>query len=158
MDTVLRWVLEPGEMPAYVGPLLLDTHIWLWYLEGNEERLGSDVRVLLERIGALGRLRVSDISYWEVAVKTAKRKLVLSIDPAVWLSRAEKAPGIQFVPLERDVLFLSTRLHGATHSDPADRMLMATGQLFDMPIVTADAVMIDYAAANPGTRVVDARA
>ena len=36
MDTGLRWVLEPGEMPAYVGPLLLDTHIWLWYLEGND--------------------------------------------------------------------------------------------------------------------------
>lgn len=100
---------------------------------------------------------MSDISYWEVAVKAAKGKLTLSIDAAVWLSRASSAPGIRFLPLDRDILFLSTRLAGMAHNDPADRMLLATAQLNSVPLVTADGLIVDYARSNAGTPVVDAR-
>jgi hypothetical protein len=36
-------------------------------------------------------------------------------------------------------------------------MLLAAAQLNNIPLVTADALIIDYAKANPGTPVVDAR-
>ncbi|HET6577597.1 MAG TPA: hypothetical protein VFG66_04705 [Gemmatimonadales bacterium] len=55
------------------------------------------------------------------------------------------------------MLFQSTRLAGAPHNDPADRMLMATAQLLGIPLVTADRLIIDYATAQPGTPLVDAR-
>jgi PIN domain nuclease of toxin-antitoxin system len=92
-----------------------------------------------------------------VAVKSAKGTLTFSVDAGVWLRRAEKAPGIRFLPLDRDVLFQSTRLAGAAHNDPADRMLIATAQLLGIPLVTADRLIIDYATAQPGTPLVDAR-
>jgi PIN domain nuclease of toxin-antitoxin system len=150
-------VLSPQQLVKYDGPLLLDTHIWIWYLEGGSSQLSKQVVSLLDRSGAASRLLVSDISYWEVAVKSAKGKLTLSVDTGVWLSRAASAPGIRFLPLDRDVLLLSTRLAGTAHNDPADRMLLATAQLNNVPLVTADRLLIEYAKVNPGTPVVDAR-
>jgi Uncharacterized protein conserved in bacteria len=119
--------------------------------------MSKQLIALLDRSGAASRLLVSDISCWEVAVKSAKGKLSLSVDVGVWLSRASTAPGIRFLPLDRDVLLLSTRLAGSAHNDPADRMLLATAQLNNVPLVTADKLLIEYAKANPGTPVVDAR-
>jgi PIN domain nuclease of toxin-antitoxin system len=117
----------------------------------------GDALPLLDRSGAAGALRVSDISYWEVAVKVAKGRLVLSMDVVVWLRRAEQAPGIRFLPLERDIFLLSTRLTGTAHNDPADRMLIAAAQLNSLPLVTADRRIIRYARIHAGTPVVDVR-
>jgi PIN domain nuclease of toxin-antitoxin system len=149
-------VWTPAELADYSGPLLLDTHIWLWHLEGSSEHTAAELTPLLDRSGARSHLFVSDISYWEVAVKAAKDRLTLSVDLAVWLQRAEAAPGIRFRPLDRPVLLLSTRLRGAVHNDPVDRMLIATAQLGNIPLVTADRALIEYAHAQPGTPVVDA--
>jgi PIN domain nuclease of toxin-antitoxin system len=150
-------VWRPAELPDYAGPLLLDTHIWLWHLEGSRSHTASDLLPLLDRSGARSNLFVSDITYWEVAVKAAKGKLTLSVDVAVWLQQAEQAPGIRFRALNRPVLLLSTRLPGSAHNDPADRMLIASAQLGNLPLVTADRLIIEYAEAHPGTPVVDAR-
>lgn len=148
-------VWAPSDLSDYDGPLLLDTHVWVWYLEGDASRITSHTVSLLDRCAASRRLRVSDISYWEVAVKSAKGRLHFSVDVSVWLARAERAPGIQFLPLQRDILLLSTRLAGTAHNDPADRMLIAVAQLHNMPLVTADRSIVEYALANPGTPVVD---
>ncbi len=90
-------------------------------------------------------------------MKAAKGKLRLSVDAGVWLSRASAAPGIRFLPIDRDVLLLSTRLAGSANNDSADRMLLATAQLNNVPLVTADRLLVDYAKANVGTPVIDAR-
>jgi PIN domain nuclease of toxin-antitoxin system len=150
-------VWTPGELTDYDGPLLLDTHIWLWHIEGDASHVASGTTALLDRSGAQRHLFVCDISYWEIAVKAAKGKLTLSVDVGVWLQRAEQAPGIQFRPLTRPVLLQSTRLWGAAHNDPADRMLIAMAQLDNIPLVTNDRLILDYAAAHGGTPVIDAR-
>ncbi len=149
-------VWRATDLESYDGPLLLDTHIWIWYLTGDATHLSPSVVSLLDRVGSTSGLRVSDISYWEVTVKAAKNKLRLSVDAAIWLQRAERAPGIRFLPLERDVLLLSTRLSGTAHNDPADRMLIASAQINNIPLVTADKLIVDYARTVPGTPVVDA--
>jgi PIN domain nuclease of toxin-antitoxin system len=43
------------------------------------------------------------------------------------------------------------------HNDPADRMLIAAAQLNNVPLVTADRLIVEYASNHPGTPVVDAR-
>lgn len=150
-------VWRAADLADYDGPLLLDTHIWVWHLEGDVSRTAPRATALIERSGGASRLLVSDISYWEVAVKAAKGKLTLAIDVVVWLQRAEGAPGMHFLPLDRATLLQSTRLPGAVHNDPADRMLIAAAQINGLPLVTADRSIIDYAAAHRGTPVVDAR-
>lgn len=147
----------PAALARYAGPLLLDTHIWLWIVEGDDTRLTRDAWGLLDRCAAESNLLVSDISYWEVAVKASKGKLPLTTDPADWLRRAETAPGIRFQPITRQVLLRSTQLGGAAHNDPADRMLMATAQVLGIPLVTADRQIISYARTHAGLQVVDVR-
>lgn len=154
-DDVRVW--RPADLPDYDGPLLLDTHVWVWHLEGDASQLSPDTVALLDRSGGAGRLHVSDISYWEVAVKSAKGRLAFSIDATVWLRRAERAPGIRFLPLDRETLLLSTRLAGTAHNDPADRMLIAAAQLYNVPLVTADRSIVEYALEQAGTPVVDVR-
>lgn len=148
---------RPSDLASYDGPLLLDTHVWIWYVDGDSTRLSPATIALLERAGRDTGLLVLDISYWEVAVKAAKGKLALSVDVALWLQRVESAPGIRHLPLDRQALLLSTRLPGAVHNDPADRMLIATAQLTGAPLVTADADIIAYAKAHRATPVVDIR-
>lgn len=142
---------------AWNGPLLLDTHVWVWMLDGDLERVSSAAASLLRRTAASVSLLVSDISFWEVAMKAAKGKLVFSMDAAFWLRRAERAPGIVPVALTREALLLSTRLPGQPHGDPADRMLLATAQLHRAPLVTVDEAIIEYAGRQAGIPVCDAR-
>ncbi len=150
-------VWRPEELSSYHGQLLLDTHVWLWHLEDDASQMNKRAPALLDRSGKGDGLIVSDISWWEVSVKSAKGRLTLSVDTAVWLARAAQAPGIRLIPLDREILFLSTRLAGTAHNDPADRMLIATAQLLNVPLVTADKLIVDYARTHPGTPVVDVR-
>lgn len=150
-------IRTPADLETYDAPLLLDTHVWIWYLEGDASNFAPETQALLERSGKHARLFVCDISYWEVAVKAAKGKLTFAVDVAVWLQRAEQAPGIRFRPLTRPVLLESTRLGGTPHNDPADRMLMAMARLDGVPLVTADRLIIEYAQSHGGTPIIDVR-
>jgi len=150
-------VWRPADLLDYNGPLLLDTHVWLWHVEGDAEQFAKGTTALLDRSGAERNLFVCDISCWEIATKSAKGKLAFTVDVAVWLQQAEQAPGIRFRPLTRPVLLQSTRLTGSAHNDPADRMLIAMAQLDGVPLVTADRLILEYANSQRGTPVVDVR-
>lgn len=143
--------------PEREDAILLDTHAWVWTLDGSVGDMAAEAVALIGAAAAARRLHVSDISFWEVSLKVAKGKLTLSIDPTLWLARAAQAPGIQGLPLTRDVLVQSTLLSGEPHGDPADRILLAQAQIGDMSLLTCDRLIIDYAARQPGVPVCDAR-
>lgn len=146
-----------AESPTRNTPLLLDTHAWLWTLDGTAGALTKPALRLIDRAAAARCLFVSDISFWEVAMLVSTGRLELAADPVLWLQRAALAPGIQSVPLTRDVLIESTRLAGTPHGDPADRMLIAQAQLLGASLLTCDKGIVAYAARTPGVPVCDAR-
>ena len=74
--------------------LLLDTHAWVWLVEGNADRLGAMTRSMLSKDGPDGRLRVPAISVWEVGMLVVKGRLRLTLPRAQWVRRALSAPGI----------------------------------------------------------------
>ena len=145
------------ETPDRDTPLLLDTHVWLWTLDGTAGALTDAARTLIDRAAAARRLHVSDFSYWEIGMLVSKGRLHLATDVGVWLERASRAPGIITVPVTRDVLVHSTRLPGEPHGDPADRILLAHAQALGASLVTCDRGIIAYAARTPGIPVCDAR-
>lgn len=144
--------------PDRDDPLLLDTHAWLWTLDGSPGSMSVAAIELIERAANSGRLYVSDISFWEVSLKAAAGKLLLSIAPTLWLTRAAQAPGIRTLPVTRDVLIQSTLLAGTPHADPADRMLIAQAQLGGLSLLTCDGGIVEYAGVQRGVPVCDARA
>jgi PIN domain nuclease of toxin-antitoxin system len=119
--------------------------------------MGSDAAAMLKKAAASQFLYVSDISFWEVAMKVAKGKLILSLDAAIWLQQAERAPGILYFALDRPVVIQSTRFEKEMHGDPADRMLIATAQLHSASLVTADKEIIAYARSSKRVSVCDVR-
>jgi len=150
-------VWRPDSQPDFVGPVLLDTHIWVWYLDGAGERMAASgvelVRQCLRGEGAL----VSDMSVWEVGTKVARGKLTLKPNVSSWLERASRRPGFSFLSLDREILLLSTQLPGAIHGDPVDRILVASSALAGFPIVTADHMIVDYARSEGGFSACDVR-
>jgi PIN domain nuclease of toxin-antitoxin system len=54
------------------GPFVLDTHVWIWVLEGVKKELSSATVSLIEVAGGNAGLAVSAISVWEVAMLEAR--------------------------------------------------------------------------------------
>ncbi|HEY2850482.1 MAG TPA: type II toxin-antitoxin system VapC family toxin [Gemmatimonadaceae bacterium] len=146
-----------ADEPHRADGLLLDTHAWLWTLNGDAGGMASQAIVLIESAAARSQLCVSDISFWEVALKAAKGKLSLGVESTIWLARAAATPGITGLPITREVLVQSTLLPGALHGDPADRILLAQAQISGLSLLTCDQLVIEYAARERSAPVCDAR-
>ena len=77
-----------------MSALLLDTHIWLWYAEGDGERLRpASVRKLDDARKSEG-LVVSAISVWEIGMHAARGRIQLAVPLRDWVGRALGFPGI----------------------------------------------------------------
>ena len=127
--------------------LLLDTHVWLWLVADSREHMSSSTWDVLAEAATRNAMAVSEVSFWEVAVKSAKGKLDVLPNTREWFQRAGVTPGIGIIQIDRDVLVRSTELNIKTR-DPADRMLVATALRYDLRLATADQVLIDYAENN----------
>src|SRR6476620_8941052 len=89
-----RSVREPTPLPVAADqPLLLDTHVWIWLMEGVISELSPSAITKLRAGSRTGRLMVSTISVWEMAMLDAKRRITLSMDCSTWVERALAAPG-----------------------------------------------------------------
>jgi PIN domain nuclease of toxin-antitoxin system len=138
-----------------VRPVLLDTHIWVWYLENETKRFSRRITPLVERAVQRGDVVVSAISVWEIAQLEAARRLELSVDVRTWVGRALAFPGVRLKGLSPSIAIESTRLPGQPHRDPADRILIATARLMGATLVTCDKAMLAYAKAGH-VRILDA--
>jgi PIN domain nuclease of toxin-antitoxin system len=125
-------------------PLLLDTHIWIWVLEGAVPEIGHAAQNAVMEAGAIGKVLVSAISVWEVGMLEAKGRVRFSVEIGEWVRRALAAPGVHFAPLTPEIALDSTRLPQPVHGDPADRILVATARRMGATLVTRDARILDY--------------
>ena len=150
------WRVRDRPSKSTGGQILLDTHIWLWMLSGQIDRMHPATVALLEDAARSGHIRVSEISCWEVAWKVANGRLSLGMPVDEWLARATRAPGVTMVPLDRDVLVMAALLEGI-HGDPADRWIVATAKLRRMTLLTADRALLDFGRRERMTMMADAR-
>ena len=132
-------------MSAGAAELLLDTHVLIWMVEANP-RLREEMNELLRQGSREGRLVVSAITPWEIGVLTAKKRLSLQADTQQWVSTALALPGVRLQPLLPEIAIASTRLPWEMHSDPADRILVATARHIGATLITADEQLLRYAA------------
>jgi len=124
---------------------LLDTHVWVWVVEGDTRQIGPRTRRTLSAAARAGRVRVSPISAWEIGMLVRKERLQFTLPCSQWIERAVTAPGVSVAELTPRAAVESSCLPGAFHGDPADRMLVATARLGESVLVTADAAILEYA-------------
>jgi len=120
--------------------VLLDTHIWLWWLTARSP-LTSAERTALDRAAERRELCIAAISMWEVEILHAKGRLELPLPFAEWLSRASDEGVVRTLPLDRDVVVAVDGLPATFHGDPADRIIVATARAHAMPLATRDAAI-----------------
>jgi PIN domain nuclease of toxin-antitoxin system len=121
--------------------IVLDTHIWVWWVDGNE-RLTKKYYEWIEDHQSQG-LGVSIVSCWEVAKLVEKNRLLFSCSVNEWLEAALDYQGIQLLNLTLPIIVDSTRLSGF-HSDPFDQIIVATARFYECPLLTVDAKILNY--------------
>ena len=136
----------PSNGPA--GNLLLDTHTWVWVIEGDERLRNSPAMRVIEESATESALQVSAISVWEIGMLESKGRLRFAVPCLQWVLNALKAPGIRLAALTPQIAIESSRLPGSFHGDPADRIIAATARSVGATVVTRDQRLLEYAEAG----------
>lgn len=114
--------------------LLLDTHIWLWYLTGSKD-LPRSLRTALDE--SLGQLWLSPISLWEAGVLVRKGRVRSARTGRDWIQTALNKLPLREAALNFEVAGAVADL-SLPHSDPADHFLAATALVYELTLVTVD--------------------
>lgn len=120
--------------------LLLDTHAFLWWLDGDR-RLPLRARRLLADAG--NDVLVSAASVWEIATKARLGKLPGAIAVAADVDAAIASQGFVGLPITVAHAQRAGSLPGA-HRDPFDRMLIAQAQAENVPLVSNEKLFDGY--------------
>jgi PIN domain nuclease of toxin-antitoxin system len=124
--------------------LLLDTHVVLWLLAGDDHRFGPATLAALRDQS----VTVSAATVWEIAIKRRLGKL----RAPTGLVETIAAAGLRLLSV--------TALHAegvaelpGLHRDPFDRLLVSQARLEGLMLVTADTMVgrYDVSAIDPAT-------
>lgn len=119
-------------------PVLLDTHIWIWWLLGQAE-LSQRERDSLDAMAANGTPPgLSAISLWEAQMLVAKQRLKLTMPLSQWLTSASAPECVKIFPLDVPVILALDKLPAGFHGDPADRIIAATARTHSLSLATRD--------------------
>lgn len=120
--------------------LLLDTHVFLWYIT-------ADVRLPAAFVAAIrnpaNEVFLSVASVWEAVIKHGLGKLPLPMPPADYLPRQRVAHGIVSLAVDEGAMPHLAALP-PLHRDPFDRLLVAQALQHGLTVVTVDPDIASY--------------
>ncbi len=114
--------------------LLLDTHIWIWYLL-EDSRLSDNLQQII--LNETNELWLSPISIWETLLLAEKGRLILEPTAVQWIQNSLKVLDTKEAPLSNEIAILSRQLQ-IVHQDPADRFIAATAVHYGLILATVD--------------------
>jgi PIN domain nuclease of toxin-antitoxin system len=120
--------------------ILLDTHVWIWWLVGSDQ-LPNKERDALDHLASRGALRLAAVSLWETQMLHAKRRLTLNRPFDIWIRDAAAANVVEVLPLDVEVVIALDHLPPSFHGDPADRLIVSTSRAHKLPLATHDAAI-----------------
>jgi len=121
--------------------ILLDTHTLVWLTEGHHE-LGRRAREAADAALVAGRLTVSAITFWEIAMLHEKGRLRLRQPLPAWRSELLDA-GLVEIPVTGEIGIAAATLPDF-HPDPADRLIAATASIRRAKLITADERVLEW--------------
>ena len=123
---------------------LLDTCAFLWLVNGRED-LSPRAREALASPTAT--VYLSLLTAAELSIKAGKGRIQLPSPVETWIHDAIRLHDLTLLPLELGPAATAGTLPWI-HSDPFDRILVATARLHSLAIITADETIAKY----PGIR------
>jgi PIN domain nuclease of toxin-antitoxin system len=137
--------------------VLLDTHVWIWAAADMPKTLGPKARRALARQAALGHLAVSAASAFEIAALFTAGRLKLNQPADRWIRESLDRGALRVIDVTTAIASDAGAIPASQLADPLDRLLVATARDRDLPLVTCDRAVLDYAARTRMVRVVDGR-
>lgn len=114
--------------------VVLDTHVWLWHLLGDERLSARQWELITDK---KVELWLSPVSIWETHLLIERERLLISEPAALWLKKA-----LQLLPVREAglsfAIAMRSRALSLTHQDPAGRFIAATALEMKAPLVTSD--------------------
>lgn len=124
--------------------LLLDTHIWIRYINGAPGVKPNGIATI-ETARLAGQAFVSIISIWELTSLVQKGKLQLPFAVDRWVERAFQLPGIRLLSLSPEIAIASVQLPETLNSDLADRILVASARIENLRLMSRDKNILRFA-------------
>jgi PIN domain nuclease of toxin-antitoxin system len=134
--------------------ILTDTHPLIWFTLG-ERSLGERACRTISQAIEEKTLLLSAISLWETSMLVRKKRIGFEVPLQKWVGTILDN-GVQLVGVSEQVAVDAGQLPDAVPGDPADRIIVATAQALNYPLVTADRKILAYAAAGH-LQAIDAR-
>ena len=116
--------------------LLLDTHIFLWYLTASRKLPKS----VFNRIEIAEVVFISAASIWEASIKIKQGRLQANTDDLI---AGIASSGFIELPITATHAALAANLP-EYHRDPFDRMLVAQAMIEPLRLLTADELLRRY--------------
>ena len=120
--------------------LLLDTHIFLWYISGDK-KLAEGAKDTIRH--PANEVYLSVVSLWEAIIKSRLGKLPLPLSPESYLPEPRERHRITSMPLDEASVRRLAQLP-ALHRDPFDRMLICQAIEHNLTLVTVDPEIRSY--------------
>ena len=117
--------------------ILLDTHVFLWYMAGDS-RLSGSAKLYIDNRENIRYLSMA--SLWEIAIKYSYGRLTLMEPYETLIPRLLQANGINLLNMSVDHMseVASLPFPDSTHRDPFDRLIIAQGRIEDIPVLSID--------------------
>lgn len=120
--------------------LLLDTHIFLWFISGDKQLSESALAAIRD---PNHEVYLSVASVWEAVVKHQLGKLPLPTPPEIYLPLQRRNHRIASLEISEATIDFLPKLP-ALHRDPFDRILICQALQYGLTIVTVDALVSAY--------------
>jgi PIN domain nuclease of toxin-antitoxin system len=125
--------------------VLLDTHVWIWLVADEPKRLGPRTRRRLGRAVGAGAPYVSAMSAFEIAALHLAGRLQFTQPVERWIRESIARAGFRVVDLNASMAVDAGLIPPARLPDPIDRCLVATARDYQIPLVTCDRRILEYA-------------
>ena len=120
--------------------ILLDTHIWIWFINQEWKRFLSSWLNVIETAELVG---ISPVSCYEVALSEARGRLFLPCNVDQWFQEALAPSGISLFPLTPTISTSAVNL-SPIHRDPFDRIIIATAIEYQAKLASIDGYFSQY--------------
>ena len=116
-----------------------DKHALVWVLTNQKRRLGARARKAFEAADrGQAVVRFSVVTLLELDWLETANKLHFEESLESLVQRLSIAPGYEFIPLTVEIVLRSRKFRGL---EPIDRLIVATAEEMDCPLITADATI-----------------
>ncbi len=120
--------------------IVLDSHIWFWWINLEHERFPAGCRKQIDRSDRVG---VSPVSCYELALAHRRRRLHFGCEPADWFAEALQPAGVELLPVTPAITVRAVALTDI-HRDPFDRLIIATALEYGAKLASVDGSFIRY--------------